>query len=411
MTVHAQQVDAPMSFARYRIPVMCAEAAAFGERQFWRDRRPDTVYHPRTGTSLQRSVVTTTRQCLDHFSLDQTKIRDLLGAGEAYLAAEENSRADSAFARLVAIASPANKPWVLSQIVDLYVNAALPNLPKALAFAEQLDALGAAAAPERMIAHLSIVEGAQFIDSVSLQARELNAALAAMHEMRGDTRKAYAFWSATVYQYRAALKARLNDTAGVRRELMTAREELGPLRPAVRADLDAALEGYRLLGQPSPTVQATTWFNTTDPKTARPVKGKPSLLVFVSHSCLPVTCYPQYAVLRRIAAKYGARLDITLITRTQGFYRNKLASPDSEMVFAKQYFFDYLKLPGVLAIWRSDLGHRDDGHLTVLTAPNDEAFHTSKAAFLVDSHGVIRLITRLSSSREAMLDDMIQSLL
>jgi len=392
------------------MPAACAHVASRAERQFWRDQRLDTVYYPRTGLRLQPSTVAGVKQCVARFDRQHVQFRDLLGLGQGYLAADQDRDADATFAQLATQTPRADKAWMLYQIVDSYLSAAQPRLLSAQVYLTRLEALGASAAPERMLAHTALAEHARLRDSVPLETRELDAALRTMHEMTGDMPKEYAPASAEVYIARAALKARQNDATGARAELERGRSELVPLRQSVSKQFDRVSPLYQLLGTRASAVKATQWFNVEQSGIQHPTAGKPSLLVFVSHSC-GGGCYTKYAILKRLVAKYGSRLDVTLMARTEGFYRNELVSPDTGIVRMKAYFLDYLKLPGTLAIWHAPLGHRGDGRITVLSSPNNDAFQPSGAVFLVDSNGIIRMTATLTTDNEAMLDDVIRSIL
>jgi hypothetical protein len=171
---------------------------------------------------------------------------------------------------------------------------------------------------------------------------------------------------------------------------------------------------YTSLGKVAPPVQATQWFNAGPAGNTRPIAGKPALLVFASHACGSM-CYTPYGVLRRLATKYAAQgLDVTLITRTAGFYKGELIRPDMELIKIKEYFLDRLELPVTIAAWKTDLGRGDDGRVTVQSAPNDEAYKPTGGvvpAFLVDKSGKIRLLMDLSREHEAIFESVIQSML
>lgn len=419
-TVQAQVYTPPVvddaGFGRFGGGWECARASTWGENRYWRDKRPDTVYTARTGNPTQRSTVDRVKRCMARFNLSSTAQRDILGYLQAMLASENEAQADAAAAKLVGVVSTAGVPaksWALYQIVDTYLDASQPKLQKAEKHIAMLDAMGAPAAVERMLAHYRLANSARFRDSIPLWERELNAALAAHKQITGDTRREYAFESADVYLGIADLNARKNDPQSAVLAVETARAELVPLRQMVARYLQGAERPYTMMGQPAPPVQATQWFNTNG-NNLHPAPGKPALLVFASHSC-GNRCYPGYAVLRRLRAKFESKgLDIVIMTRTQGFYRNRLVKPDSEMVFIGNYFAKQLDLPVPLAVWQSELGRRDDGKITILSAPNDEALRPAPVllpAYIVDKNGSIRLISSLSRTNEAVLEDVIASVL
>jgi hypothetical protein len=62
-----------------------------------------------------------------------------------------------------------------------------------------------------------------------------------------------------------------------------------------------------------------------------------------------------------------------------------------------------------VAIWKSDFDKRADGRLIPRPSPNETALGVG--VYLVDKHGRIRLVTTLSRNDEAIIEDVITSLL
>jgi hypothetical protein len=204
----------PHTFARYATPSECAEARLWMEQQFWRDKRGDTTYYPRTGLMLQATTRNAINKCSARFKAATTGQHELIGLAQAALAAGNAKEADAALTKLNAgvQTSPVRvKAWALYQSVSVLLEANEPQLSSAERYLVLLDRLGAGAAAERMLAHKRLADVAQVRDSVLLQSREIAAALTAMHEITGDLRKEYAFASLEVYGGLADLKARQGD--------------------------------------------------------------------------------------------------------------------------------------------------------------------------------------------------------
>jgi hypothetical protein len=401
------------SYAQYVSPWECASDRRWNEHLFWRNRRGDTTYFPPEGYADQPTTVAAMRACLARFSLAGALPRDLLGFGKAYLAAEQPDLARQALATLAKIPmEPSAKAWTLYQIVTVFLETPRPLLVDAEQYAAQLDAMGAPVAAVRMLAHDAIAAAAVVRDSVPLQAHEATVALHASQELTGDARKEWGIHSAWAYTDMAALDVRQNNPAAAMAALTAGQSALVPLRPFVRSSFDAEQPYFIPVGQPAPEIQATRWYHTGSAGNRRPVPGKPTLIFFSAARC--TSCYEGYGVLRRLAAKYAARgLDITLVTRTHGYFGRRLVPPDTEMTKLAAYFLDDLKLPVTLAIWRTDFGRRNDKRLTIESAPNDQAYRPTEnmAAYLVDANGRVRLVTVLARANEAMLDDVIGELL
>jgi len=398
----------PHTFASYTTPKQCDQVKLWSESIYWRARRPDTTYYPRTGRRYQQVTIDSVRACISRFSIATTAPTELLGLGQAYLTAASPIQADSAFQallRAVAKDSVRGRAWVLYQIVKAYLDAAPPQLTDAERYLTQLDALGSRAAAERMLAHRTLADRAQVRDSVSLWERELNASRTAMHELQGDLQREYAPASAEVYRATAELRARQGNAPAALAILDTARRELVPLRPSVEEILGN--RRFENLGKPQPSVDATHWFNVGSTGSVRPTPGKVNYLMEVS-LISPQGYYEAFGVVRRLMAKYGARgLDVTLMIRTEGYFRRRLVPADTEVANIRHYYLDFLKLPITLAVWKTDLGKRDDGRVEPRVFPNTWFV----GDVIVDRKGIARLTTLTDRDHEAVIEDVIESLL
>jgi hypothetical protein len=325
------------------------------------------------------------------------------------LASEQDALADSAFTRLaetVATADVTVKAMTYRDMVIAYVTAPHPAIAYAQRYADLLDALGPSAAVERMLAHRAIADEAQRRDSIPLQEHEIAAALRASREIRGAARHEYARVAFGMSVAAADLKVRQHDGPGALATLRAGRDLWASVRPVVNHDYSDAIPWYASVGTSAPAIRATRWFHRSAADTLRPTPGQVGLIVFVRRGCMSY-CFPGYAVLRRIAdASERHRMNITLIARTNGWYPVRGVTPDSEMVLTSTYFMTHLHLPGSLAMWQTSFGTRDDGHQTIQSAPNEDAYHPPQdelITYVIDHRGVIRLVTTLSSQHEAML--------
>jgi len=349
----------------------------------------------------------------------------LLRLGDAYLAAGQDSQADSAFATLansVRTAATPVKAWTLYQIAATYVVATRSRFSRAVAYESELDALGVGAAYERMKAHTVVATAARMRDSASLQDQELRAAMTAWHALAGDARKDAAIDGVWIYKAMADLDVRKGDGAGAVTLLNEAHQDLTTLRPYAANLIKYLMPLYTPVGQSAPSIRATQWLNVAGKGTVHPAPGRPTLLIF-GFASSGNKSYLGYAVLRRLAAQYTARgLDITLVTRTEGYYRDVLISADSEMSKIGDYYMNFLNLPVTVAIWKTDIGFRPrgDGHIQINSNPNEEAYqpqdeHTPFGhplpCYLIDKRGTIRYVGWVRPEDEAELSHLIQEVL
>lgn len=409
--------SSPAAFGRYQHPEECARDAAWSERAFWRSRRPDTAAMPRSGAPEQPTTVAAVRACLARFTVESVPQADLLGLGEASLAANQPDAARRAFDRLtraLAEAPLADRSWALYQIASIYLEAQQPDLDAASQQITRLDAMGAGAAVERMLAHTLFAQVARVRDSVALQGREGTAALTASREITGDTRREWANQSAEAYSVMALYHFRRSDTAAGRNVLRDGIKTLLPLRPRAALILQNQLRWSAILEQPAARIQADRWYPASAATPVRPVPGTPSLIAFVSFR--DPRAFEGYGVLRRLIAAYAARgVTMTFVARTQGFVGTALTSPDSEAARIKAYYLDDLNLPVTLALSLSEFGRRSDGRRTLDHQPNEQAYRSSGRAlvqtYLVDAQGKIRWVDELTHGSEATFNDMLGELL
>jgi hypothetical protein len=306
---------------------------------------------------------------------------------------------------------------MMYQIVLIYLDAHPAQLDNAQRYVAQIEALGRGAAAEGLLAHMAMARQGEQMDSLSFMEAHVDAAFAADSALPSDTAKDYAYVLAGAYLARAHLAGRRGDGAAALSALREGAQILSTVRPQAVQLLTSSARRYTLFGKPAAPIQATYWFEPGSAESlatpARPSPGRASLLLFVDNHCAD-QCYTTYATLRRLAATYAARgLDITLVARTSGFYQNALvADPADEAKKLRAYFHDYLHLPGSLAVWATEFGHKADGRLDVRSAPNERAYKaTTTQAVLIDPAGVIRYVALLGIGTETTWDHVIAATL
>lgn len=407
-------VAATPSFGRYATPDECVMYSVWAENQFWRDRSADTIFVRREGNPLQPSIVDAVRDCMSRFTVAGAAPRDLLALGRGYLAIASLTQAESAFVRLTHVSETApNRPWILLQIVRAYVEAPHPELGQALEYAAKLDALGATAAPERMMAHMAIDSEGWRRDSIALETQELRAAMVAARAMVGDAQKEYAFGWAQVYIESAMLKGRQGDGPGALTLLAEGQRILTPIRPSVERRLFAYTDFFTLLGHTAPQIRAMHWYPSGS-ETPFPKASVPTLVVFAG---MGSQRYPAYAMVRRLAARFASvGLDIVFVTSTTMSYREQLVPPDSDAMLQAHYYLEERRLPVNLAVWQTSFARQPDKRLLPIQLPNEAAYRIPRAGaglmtYVVGADGTIRFVTGLLSANEAVLTDVIQAML
>jgi hypothetical protein len=411
----APRGDDPYAF--YTIPGECVQAARRVEQRVWRGRRSDTVYQAPAGNPFTADAREAAAACVAHFSLAAVAERDLMGLGEAYLAAGQDAQADSAFARMLALAASHprdDRAWRLTWIVNAYVNARPSRIDAAQRYAAVLDTMTNSVAVQRAMVHQAILARAMIMDSLPLVTRELARASAASDALSGDPLHEWVMLPVQTALNGAQLAVRMDQPDSAGHILERAQRTLEPVNRGAAATLGRTAQSLGVYRVPAPPIAAEFWFNTGDARPVRPASGHISLLIFVDADC-GATCFPAYATLRRLAQRYQPTgLDVTLVAQTNGFYHEQLVpKPADEASLLRGFFLDTLALPGALAVSATNFGRRDDGHRTVDARPNLEqyAIGAIPQAVVVDARGRVRLVTDIGPGTEAALAAVIDSLL
>jgi hypothetical protein len=122
-------------------------------------------------------------------------------------------------------------------------------------------------------------------------------------------------------------------------------------------------------------------------------------------------------MVRRLAARFAsAGLDIVFVTNTTMSYREQLVPPDSDAMLQARYYLDERRLPVSLAVWQTSFARQPDKRLMPIQLPNEAAYRIPRAGaglmtYVVGADGTIRFVTGLLSANEAVLTDVIQTML
>jgi len=415
--LHAQHpttsLDSTDVFARYVTPGQCEQAAFRLQRQYWRDKRPDTVVYAPATDSVPLVVITSTRMCAARFDIATVSPSELSNLARLYLWTGQDTLAQRAMTRLLTVehGQPASeRGWELYRWVTKLLDAHPSRVAMARSALAQLDTLGAPVAVWRSFGHASLARYLISVNESNAAEAEARAALEASRRMGMEDR---VDWLVRTYETYMTLTTSVGVTRGRSAALAvldTMQKELLPLRPADQQMWTQNIAGERALfsqleTRGLPPVHATQWYGAQG-DTIRPRSGQVSLLVFVFGG----GDYPMHATLRRLHAKYGVRgLDITLMSRTQGYFRT-LLTPSStvEADSLGSYLLHFLKLPAAVAVEASPFSHLADGRRRDQATTNQQAYRFS--AVLVDRHGVIRWVSDrdVRPANEAVWDAVIQ---
>jgi hypothetical protein len=346
-----RMVTGHVVYDRYETPAACVAAARLETRLIWRVYRArDTLpYDPEHDTIPTRATLAA-RRCAA-VAPAETVPRDLRSRMQLQLILGDDSAASATVARRMADASSDRaRAGVWSDAVHDYLMARPMRLAAAQAAARALDRIGHSAYRERADAHVMLGSHAlQSFDTAAMR-RESDAllALAAMlspaerDEIASAVSYAYAPLAFRYWQFRdpAHVPTLLREFRAAAKRLRGGRVMPPPMEDAV-AQLRARF------AVPVDTLTGAFWYNA-GPSSRRPKVGVVSLYVFAQDYAGDDAGAraPLYAMIRRLHAKYGAALDIVMLAKTSGYFRDtRLSTPADEADAARRYFLDYLELP------------------------------------------------------------------
>lgn len=364
-----------VDYTRYRHPEQCLSLANRLVEVGWRGEakalRDTARYDPQRDT-LPTRVMQTVRRCVANVDVETAQPFELPWLLRLYLIAGQDDQVEAVVARQLALArTPEARATTLLRTVttllaDLrsariaLLDDAWPAwITLAKAYAAQLDSMGAVAWKERKDVHLwPLWRYIQATLDTALMRSNLAAYEAALADGGAAAASKPGLYGilmsekvAAVLDHEYPLDARAFFTA------YAATHYPGVPEESVQELIDG------LLGKGRPQVAGDFWFQAD---TARPVAsayprpGKVSFLVFVGEPC-GGTCAGAYAVLRRLKERFGDSLEIVLMARTMGYFRQlPPPSPAEEAELTRQYFFEDVKLADVLSVVSTPFTHFPD---------------------------------------------------
>jgi hypothetical protein len=374
---------------------------------------------------LPAAITATAKRCAANFNTpgtaDTVEPRDLPVLMSLDLMAGDDDAGHAVAARMTASVAKQPVPVraaMLAAVLHRYVEAAPPRIADVQRVIAELQRLGPQASAARRDAFTALGTYAQetmnttllkvandgWLDEVAYLPDSLkndpgfraaivlgaanNAALLALPQLAsGDTS---AYWN----RVSMAVKRIVGDAPGV----------------------DAFLAQFR---RRAPAIEGDFWFHRDSVAAPRPTRGTVGLVVFVDAEC-GSSCAGGYAALRRTAQRFGPALQITLVATTHGYFRLRPPlAPAEEAEAMRQYFFDYLHLPGALAISTTRFARRPDpdrrlvaGVFGTLQRYDGEGRHvTPMLAFVVNRDGSIAWSTVMSPQQERLINATLSALI
>jgi hypothetical protein len=308
---------------------------------------------------------------------------------------------------------------MLQLVSTSFLDARPTDMTDARKYLTQLDALGTPAALWRLLAHTDFAEHAMTLNDIGTAVSDARTAVAAAEQMDQSDRIDWVYPVLFAYQTLAEPLAIQSSGPTALALFDTVATTLLPLRPRgsrewkrLQTNIEHARSPYSLFGTDAKTLTATHWYNLQGDSAPRPRQGRVSLLVFVDASC-GGRCYPTYATIRRLRAKYAKTgLDVIFLASTHQYFRNHpmpMANVESDSTAS--YFVNFLQFPVPLAMEETQFKRIPDGRMRGAETANEKAYDRGRNAVLVNAQGTVVLVDSLKPNREMTWNATIQQAL
>lgn len=365
---------------------------------------PDTARYAPAEDTLAHSTTDSLTQCSAAASAAAPRGREVLDAARLHLLTGSDSLSDSLVAaRLRATRqSPAQaRAWELQLIVRDRLSGKPARRASAYEALHSLDALGAAAAGERLTAHAAMASDEARLQNDSAVRVQSAAVIQAWKALPQSSRSWYAGQLADAIRTRADVELFADRATDARAALAEGLSLIPADAQRARQSLQRAVKMYDLVGKAAAPARAHFWFG--EPGTAnaasgaldasRPGKGKVAVLLTLGRPCT-AWCSALLAAAHRLRERFGSdeSLELTFLTNTMGFYLDSApATPEAEARYDSSYFVGERHVPGMIGVVETRYTWQSDGRR--LDAPTaNEVSYADAFVVIVDKRGVVRYI-------------------
>lgn len=417
--------------SRYVTPGQCLRMTRRMFDAYWRDRHPDTLQYDPANTHLSDDALQAGRACAARFSVAAAPPATLLDLAQLYEVTGQSANAQAAIDRLARTSASqpvARQAWMWESLVTRLLDQTPSDLPFARRALAKLDALGAPAALSRVRAHTALSRYTFAMGDVTSALQEADTALAASAVMPHDDRVDNP--GAIVAAYVAlADPTSVTRSASVTKAIFdTALARIGTL-PGASAMIRQAAYPYAVLGAHVTGLHATYWYPSAHATAdSLPRQNGVTVVTFVFSGC-GGRCYPTYATLDRLYTTFdtprntsagssnatsgkGTPVSQLFVTSTRGFFLQfQPPTPAAEAALTRDYFLDYLKLPGTLAVEESNFTIIPDRRRVNKPTPIENQLSHGKSTVVIDRTGTVRFVTDAGPKTERVLHSVIAALL
>jgi hypothetical protein len=296
---------------------------------------------------------------------------------------------------------------VLVTAIREYLGAKPPRLAPAQVLLQQLDALGSGSFLVRFsqfLGHDLLLGYWRMLyvpDSIRQQATKAIALLDGMTEAEREGLRRGQMSNSELARPFLSLFWLANDVQDLAGEqtivdqcnrMKTCFDQADPLDEKLLKIMQA------IYGKQSQPLQGDFWFNTGGK--VHPAPGVVSIIVHIPIACGD-NCYSLYRLLRKIHARYGSDVDISIVTDTQGYSMGAgLLTPEEESKMIAHYIIDEWKLPVALLVDKTSFTVGEDGRRKSIMSPIGKMFDEWKAvnSVLIDRTGKVQWVGNIGKN-------------
>jgi hypothetical protein len=376
------------------------------------------------GDTLRTSTVALAKRCGARFAVDQVPESELLNLMHLAFYEQDNTTVAAAAARYLALPRKAEaQRWALYAVDTAYLNAIPKRIPEAEAIAARLDSLGPTAAGVRGDIHwllLKIAERrfgdpgaadlmARHAEGVLRAAKDMTAANEVFGEQAPSVAAAFELWRVELFKEPKGVFERTRARA------------LAAGMPAAHWDtLMMVMHDQRWdwmakqIGTPIKPLTGVYWAGTTDSARRQwPVPGVTSVYLRAlqpENEATPRSVWyeieaQRMGMWRRLLAKYGSAVQVTVMAVAEGSFRNgPPLSPQQEAEALAKFYQQAMGAPVTVALADVQVTELPDGRrIRQKSALVQDPFYGLQF-MLADKAGKVAL---LSNGRVGMSEPML----
>ena len=393
-------------FRGYDRAAMCNRTIDEVARQHTRIYIQDTSYKSvrrdrSISPKIPAAVVETLKRCIAHLRLDEQTPDQLWAVARIYMVIGEGEKSKAVTERVIATGINRDEQLeMMIQAIEMYINYSEEYVPYAYHFANVVRSM-------QPVSHVSVFKVDNLLSNYYVVLYEPDSILtyssAAIDRLKSmsiaemDSVPAFDPFNAQINIANVNGDIPLQEKLVERASTLVSGWRQGAGDRMISAHLSGVDIKKTIYNKRTKALTSSMWENYDG--VPRPLIGKPSLFVTVSHNCAPF-CFRKLSVIKRLMQTFGDSIDLVLITPTMGYGPGSgPLSPADEAKWAARFFKDFQKLPYTLLVDESPSRKLPDGRIVRELSPVVQMLNDINGAnaIVTDADGRIQWAGQLLS--------------